>query len=68
LIKEMSRVKQNFDVINNGTLNKGMAFTKLEREKLGLRGIATLSCPNSGKGIHQPDMDNILAQLRGKPN
>jgi malate dehydrogenase (oxaloacetate-decarboxylating)(NADP+) len=35
----MSRVKQNFDLINDGTLNKGIAFTKLEREKLGLRGL-----------------------------
>ncbi|RLD70865.1 MAG: NAD-dependent malic enzyme, partial [Bacteroidetes bacterium] len=31
--------KRNFEVLNDGAINKAVAFTKKEREELGLRGL-----------------------------
>lgn len=38
--------KRNFDVLHNRTLNKSVAFTKEEREQLGLRGLLPHSIAN----------------------
>lgn len=39
----MTTKKRNFDVLHDGSLNKSVAFTKEEREQLGLRGLLPYS-------------------------
>ncbi len=35
----MAMKKRNFEVLNDGAVNRSIAFTKKEREELGLRGL-----------------------------
>ncbi|WP_290696513.1 NAD-dependent malic enzyme [Lacinutrix sp.] len=42
----MNTKKRNFDVLHDGSLTKSVAFTREEREQLGLRGLLPYSVAN----------------------
>jgi len=57
----MNTPKRNFDVLHDGTLNKSVAFTKDERETLGLRGLLPYST------VHQDlQISRVMNSLRRK--
>jgi len=53
--------KRNFDVLQDGTINKSLAFSREEREALGLRGLLPYSV-----GSQDLQLTRLLENLRRK--
>lgn len=53
--------KRNFDVLQDGAINKSLAFSREEREELGLRGLLPYSV-----GTQELQLTRLLENLRRK--
>jgi len=60
-MKGISKERRNFEVLNDGSVNKSIAFTKKEREELGLRGL--LPYPVMTQDIQVKRVMNALRRM-----